>query len=244
MSSIDFELDPAFSRLKELVDPTLSAEALSTLELAQIFAHVKHLNRLANAASRERKRRTNDARHEMDMTHLGLQNLMYEKTHLLNEIEKCMNFASIYQDIPLYSEEEFVSLAPEEVRAPEILADDHQRMLARLNFELSERQRLHAHKEKLKRQTADLQQESKAFSNSLNALRQQLDAMAKSSAEIQKRMHELSAPPAPAVVVSDADMTAAPQDSESKDQSQSVEPSRPPTPPPEDTAMDVDAAAP
>lgn len=45
--------------------------------------------------------------------------------------------SSIYQDVNLYSMDEFKELAP-----PEALVDDeHQLMLNRLSFELAERQR-------------------------------------------------------------------------------------------------------
>ena len=49
--------------------------------------------------------------------------------------------SSIYQDISLYSVEEFKILAPAEARTDEVLANEHQLMLNRLNFELTERQR-------------------------------------------------------------------------------------------------------
>lgn len=48
---------------------------------------------------------------------------------------------SIYQDIPLYSLDGFVQLAPPEARTDDVLADEHQLMLNRLSFELAERQR-------------------------------------------------------------------------------------------------------
>lgn len=48
---------------------------------------------------------------------------------------------SIYQDVPLYSLEEFKELAPEEARNDHVLSDEHQLMLNRLSFELAERQR-------------------------------------------------------------------------------------------------------
>jgi THO complex subunit 5 len=48
---------------------------------------------------------------------------------------------SIYQDVPLYTLEEFKKLAPPEARTDVVLADDHQLMLNRLSFELAERQR-------------------------------------------------------------------------------------------------------
>jgi len=48
---------------------------------------------------------------------------------------------SIYQDVPLYTLEEFERLAPEEARTEGVLNDEHQLMLNRLSFELAERQR-------------------------------------------------------------------------------------------------------
>jgi THO complex subunit 5 len=49
--------------------------------------------------------------------------------------------SSIYQDVPLYSLDEFKKLAPEEARREDVLSDEHQLMLNRLSFELAERQR-------------------------------------------------------------------------------------------------------
>lgn len=48
---------------------------------------------------------------------------------------------SIYQDVPLYTLDEFQNLAPPEARTDVVLKDDHQLMLNRLSFELAERQR-------------------------------------------------------------------------------------------------------
>ena len=124
-----------------------------------LFARLKALNRAANAATRSHKQTTADARTEMDQTHLGLQNLLYEKRHLEREIDKCRHFAcapppshrlslrltcnhsSVYQDIPMYSVEQFMELAPPEARTEEVMSNDHQLMLNRLGFELVERQR-------------------------------------------------------------------------------------------------------
>lgn len=60
-----------------------------------LFARLKALNRAANHATRAHKQATADARHEMDQTYLGLQNLLYEKRHLEREIEKCRQFAYV-----------------------------------------------------------------------------------------------------------------------------------------------------
>ena len=52
---------------------------------------------------------------------------------------RCLE-SSIYQDVPLHTLEEFLELAPEELRSQEA-ENEHQLMLNRLSFELSERQR-------------------------------------------------------------------------------------------------------
>ena len=125
-----------------------------------LFARLKALNRDANAAARAHKQITTDARHDMDQTHLRLQNLLYEKRHLEREIEKCRQFAyvsiitppfrsplahapssSVYQDIQMYSIEQFIELSPTEAHSEDVLSDEHQLMLNRLGFELVERQR-------------------------------------------------------------------------------------------------------
>lgn len=82
-------------KLQELV----SANYLETdtaamhIRASALVSRLKALNRNANAATRIHKQATAEARQEMDQTHLGLQNLLYEKRHLEREIEKCRQFA-------------------------------------------------------------------------------------------------------------------------------------------------------
>lgn len=61
---------------------------------------------------------------------------------VINNLKEDYFISSIYQDVPLYSVDEFKRLAPEEARTEQVLSDDHQLMLNRLSFELAERQRL------------------------------------------------------------------------------------------------------
>ena len=60
----------------------------------------------------------------------------------INNLKEVCFISSIYQDVPLYSVDEFKRLAPEEARTEQVLSSDHQLMLNRLSFELAERQRL------------------------------------------------------------------------------------------------------
>jgi THO complex subunit 5 len=87
--------DEVIEKLRDLVSPNYkdSDTAAMHIRATALVARLKALNRAANAATRARKQATAEARQEMDQTHLGLQNLLYEKRHLEREIEKCRQFA-------------------------------------------------------------------------------------------------------------------------------------------------------
>ncbi len=60
---------------------------------AALISRLKAVNRAFNQATRLTRETTTAARQEMDQSHLGLQNLLYEKQHLEREIQKCRQFA-------------------------------------------------------------------------------------------------------------------------------------------------------
>ncbi|KAI0722934.1 Fms-interacting protein-domain-containing protein [Earliella scabrosa] len=168
--------------------------SLVNIRAGALFARLKALNRAANHATRAHKNATADARHEMDQTYLSLQNLLYEKRHLEREIEKCRQFASVYQDIPVHSLDEFLRLAPEEARNGDVLADDHQLMLNRLSFELSERQRLDLKRKELLKQKEALLRESKAKLATMETVKAHIDTLMKTATEVRKKVHDLVQP--------------------------------------------------
>jgi THO complex subunit 5 len=53
------------------------------------LSHLRGLHRAAYLAARDTKSQTADARHEVDVLHLQLQNLDYEQRHLQGEIAAC-----------------------------------------------------------------------------------------------------------------------------------------------------------
>ncbi|KAH7914340.1 Fms-interacting protein-domain-containing protein [Hygrophoropsis aurantiaca] len=188
--------DAAIGLLQELVSPDNVSADPNTLHIkaSALVARLKALNRNANAATRAHKQATTEARQEMDQTHLGLQNLLYEKRHLEKEIDKCRQFASIYQDVPLYSLTEFKELAPPEARTEDALQNPHQLMLNRLSFELAERQRLDLRRKELTTQKEDLLKQSKLKLATVESVKSQIDALMKAAAEIQKKVDELIPP--------------------------------------------------
>lgn len=90
--------DEVIDALRQLATATASPNddpASVHIRAGALFARLKALNRDANASARAHKQITADARHDMDQTHLRLQNLLYEKRHLEREIEKCRQFACV-----------------------------------------------------------------------------------------------------------------------------------------------------
>ncbi|KXN89575.1 hypothetical protein AN958_05442 [Leucoagaricus sp. SymC.cos] len=188
--------DEVINGLRGLIDKELQiydAAALSIRAMA-LIGRLRALNRDANNATRRHKDVTAEARHDMDQSHLQLQNLLYEKRHLEREIEKCRQFASVYQDVPLYTLEEFIQLAPEENRTEQILADEHQLMLNRLHFELAERQRLDQRRKELLQQKEELLKENKAKLATVDSVKAYIDALMKTASETQKKVDELVLP--------------------------------------------------
>jgi len=189
--------DPAIQHLRDLVSSSLSPENPEAVRVraGALLARLKALNRNANAATRVHKQATSDARQEMDQTHLGLQNLLYEKRHLEREIDKCRQFASMYQDITLYPLDEFKRLAPGEARMDEVLGNPHQLMLNRLSFELAERQRLDQRRKELLAQKEELLKQSKIKLVTVESVKTQIDSLVKAAADIQRKVGELVPPP-------------------------------------------------
>ncbi|CAE6523114.1 unnamed protein product [Rhizoctonia solani] len=157
---------------------------------AQLREHSRQLTNIV----REAKQRSSEDRLMKDQAHLGLQNLLYERRHLEREIEKCRQFNSIYQEIPLHTMDEFMSIAPEEAKSEEILKDEHQLLLGRLNLELSERTRLDAQKKQMIAEKERLLSENKKAEGGLDSLVGELDSLAKIAVELQGKMAALELP--------------------------------------------------
>lgn len=87
--------DAVVDNLRALATANDAAAGTLHVRSGALFARLKALNRDANGATRTHKQATADARQEMDQTHLGLQNLLYEKRHLEREIDKCRMFAYV-----------------------------------------------------------------------------------------------------------------------------------------------------
>jgi THO complex subunit 5 len=79
----------------------ISGDALTEISKQQKLlntnlAHLRGLHRTAHFRGRETKSQTAEARHEVDVLHLQLQNLYYEQRHLEGEIAACEGFEYVF----------------------------------------------------------------------------------------------------------------------------------------------------
>ncbi|BCR94318.1 uncharacterized protein AKAW2_11364S [Aspergillus luchuensis] len=164
-------------------DPQERALAASR-EQKQLFALLARLrgqNRDAIVRVRETKQSTAEARQEIDRLHLQLQNLYYEQRHLTGEIAACESYDHKYRSLPLIPLEEFLALHPEHQQS-----DEHELMIARINHEHAEREKLEqARQELLKRKQALIAENNKRKED-LASLDQDLERFIDAAKPIQK----------------------------------------------------------
>ncbi|KAE8379411.1 Fms-interacting protein-domain-containing protein [Aspergillus bertholletiae] len=179
-------------KLLALLDPTgdftssnpQAAVLAASREQKQLFAllaRLRGLNREAILRVRETKQSTAEARQEIDRLHLQLQNLYYEQRHLTGEIAACESYDHKYLSLPLIPVEEFLTLFPEYRDS-----DAHELMIARINHEHAEREKLEqARQELLKRKQALIAENNKRKED-LASLDQDLERFIDAAKPIQK----------------------------------------------------------
>ncbi|KAL4885979.1 phosphatidylinositol-glycan biosynthesis class S protein-domain-containing protein [Aspergillus karnatakaensis] len=150
-------------KLLSLLDPSLApdqvTESPQTVQkhLFALLAQLRGQNRDAIFRVRDTKQGTAEARQEIDRLHLQLQNLYYEQRHLTGEIAACESYDHKYRSLPLIPLEEFLELHPEHRDSSE-----HDLMVARINHEHAEREKLEqARQELLKRKQALITENNK-----------------------------------------------------------------------------------
>ncbi|KAI6213919.1 hypothetical protein M3Y94_00208300 [Aphelenchoides besseyi] len=117
--------------------PNLSEAKFLTLQLRQ-------LNRLSNFRNRRLKEQILTAQHESDLVFLTFNNLANEISHLKRTISSTLNFRSADEKLELVPVEEFIVEAPKiGMELDEaIKTDAHKLRMARLNFELKQREQM------------------------------------------------------------------------------------------------------
>ncbi|KAJ3103861.1 hypothetical protein HDU97_009780 [Phlyctochytrium planicorne] len=173
-------------RAQSLIKPS-NVDALQKdfEEISLMLLELQKLNRVTYHHTRNVKAETADAKQAMDRQFLSLQNLNYERLHIEREIANCKADGSIYQRIDLIPESEFREIHPD--LAPNLT--DHELMLARLQFELSERERLAKEANELKAKRDIIRKDLAKSQAELDLLDKEVDSFLKSSLPIQERMN-------------------------------------------------------
>ncbi|OJJ46893.1 hypothetical protein ASPZODRAFT_65435 [Penicilliopsis zonata CBS 506.65] len=138
--------------------------------LFALLARLRGQNRDATLRVRETKQATAEARQEIDRLHLQLQNLYYEQRHLNGEITACESYDHKYLSLPLIPIEEFLAIHPEHRES-----SDHDLMVARINHEHAEREKLEQARQELLKRKQALIAENKKRKDDLANLDQDLE---------------------------------------------------------------------
>ena len=167
-----------------------SEETLLSLSKRQkllfaLLAHLRGQNRTAILGVRNTKQSTAEARQEIDRLHLQLQNLYYEQRHLLNEIGTCENYDHPHTLLPLVPESDFLASFPEhESSTP------HDLMIARIQHEHSEREKLESERQELLKKKQSLIAENKKRKEDLANLDTELETFIDAAKPIVKRFEK------------------------------------------------------
>ncbi|KAL1838280.1 hypothetical protein VTJ49DRAFT_2851 [Mycothermus thermophilus] len=150
------------------------------------IAHLRGLHRAAHFRARDTKSQTAEARHEVDVLHLQLQNLYYEQRHLEGEIAACEGFEHTYQQLPLIPVEEFLAQHPEHAAD-----DENALMVARINHERAAREALEQQRLELQKRKQKLIAENKKRRDDLANLDKDLEKFIDAAKPIQKMFEKV-----------------------------------------------------
>ncbi|WFC98867.1 hypothetical protein MYAM1_001600 [Malassezia yamatoensis] len=148
---------------------------------APALSVLRAVNRDAYRAMAESRAEVRHARSEVDDAALQLQHATYERKQLEAQIAACHALETVYETVDVRPLEEFQSQAPESMRTEEVLADEHQTLIHRLQFELEERRRLEQHAKNLETELTAGQREKRASIRALRARQKQIASLIESA---------------------------------------------------------------
>ena len=123
---------------------------------------------------------------DMDVADLRLQNLQYEKNHLVRQIRHCRDFHFDESTVTgLVDEATFARTAPAELCVPE---QPHQHQVNRMSHELQQRQALCAQRDALLAEKAALVEANSSKRAVLEGMGAQLSSLVRLSLPLQVRV--------------------------------------------------------
>ncbi|KAI8994728.1 Fms-interacting protein-domain-containing protein [Pilobolus umbonatus] len=155
-------------------------------KLQQTFDKLKDLHTRSYASTRDSKQATTEAKERMNEKQVDLQDVIYEKRHILEEIVQCREFRSVYQDVELIPLKDFLSQA-----GPEYLENSdnpHQLMINRLKYELVVRKELKEQEESLQLERAELIKDNRKAQKKVDQFDKLLDDFVQSALPVEEAL--------------------------------------------------------
>ncbi|CAN8099799.1 unnamed protein product [Discula destructiva] len=150
------------------------------------ISSLRGLHRAAYMGARDTKALTAEARQEVDVLHLQLQNLYYEQAHLQGEIVACESYDHEYKKLPLVPIDEFLAKHPALAGA-----DENTLMTARIEDERAEREALEQQRQELLKRKQKLIAENKKRREDLANLDNDLEKFIDAAKPIQKTFEKV-----------------------------------------------------
>lgn len=188
-SNVIDQLKEKIKQIRMLQADSKATKPMLTMAYRQgllLCSSIKKLNRVANMRVNKARNLTHEEKNKIDEHHLELQNLLYEISHLQVEINKCLEFRSLDEDINLVDVENFHKNAPADISLPvkdftltpsESSENAHKLKLARLDWELIERQNMLGRIKDLEKQIELRERELNEKQNKLESLNPKLNAI-------------------------------------------------------------------
>lgn len=165
-----------------------SAQQLTEKKIAGSFllTVLKKVSRLDKVRVRHGRDELHKEKLSVDSNKLQLQNLLYEANHLRREVKQCLLFKSQDEEIDLVDEEQFFAEAPDTISQPEkTRTDDHNRRLARLEWELHQRKELSVMCRDLQLAKETVAQEIDSTTNRIQALMPSVNKLLEATRPLQ-----------------------------------------------------------
>ncbi|KAK4528142.1 hypothetical protein GAYE_SCF51G6076 [Galdieria yellowstonensis] len=156
-------------------------------KLCSCGAKLKWLNRESHLSLESCKLAVQKRKEDVQKRRIILENSLYQRKQLKEEIASCQNYRGLIDEIPLISlEEASVSVSSEGLDSNDY---DHQVMLARLEAERESRRSLLRQLEELKRKKSDLDTELKESRQFLENIPKEIEKIHSAASRVSSFFH-------------------------------------------------------
>jgi THO complex subunit 5 len=176
-------------RLRGLLEDAITNRShtqtdLTTLEnnCALILVNIQHLVRQIYHNNKTSALETSVKKQQTNQKFLALQNLNFERAHILKEIENAMNVETIYQKVPLILEEEYLNISKDANTGSQL-------MVNRLQHELDSRKALENKEKELLKQKRQMEEKYLAMKTELEGSDREFENYLNASKTLQKRLN-------------------------------------------------------